>query len=200
MGERVDPSGINGVSGLQRFREEWDHARRIEGASFENARSQQGHINVEGSARCLSSLIFTPAAPQFWSALEPGIRPLVIFLIEALECITYSSCEGHPPTDDGYPMRGRHVGILPRDAAENARLLGVLRNAAEATAPVGGIVHVEIKEDVLASDGVDLPCVDVLFIAGSFDWPAYAANVDGVQNAFIERLEVLTKPSGASPA
>jgi hypothetical protein len=184
----------NGVSGLARFREEWDLARRVEG-TFDNARSEQGHINVEGSARCLSSVIFTPAAPQFWSALEPGVRPLVILLIDSLDCITYSSCEGHPPTDDGYPMRGRHVGILPRDAADHERLLELLRRAAAVTEAVPGVVHVEVREDVLASDGVDLPCIDILFVAASYDWPAYAANVGTVQDGFIAAL----KPSGASP-
>jgi uncharacterized protein len=182
MSERV-----NGVSGMARFREEWDEARKVEG-KIDNATSEQGHINVEGSARCLSSVIYTPAAPQFLASIEAGVRPLVLALIQDLNCITYSSCEGHPPSDDGYPMRGRHVGILPRDAAEHAMFLERLRAAATLTPPVPGVVTVEVREDIVASDGVDLPCIDLLFVAGSYDWAAYAEKIDSVQAAFLDHL------------
>ena len=192
MGETKLDAPLNGVSGLARFREEWDaHKRTSAGRVFENATSGEGHINVEGSARCLSSAIFTPAASEFWNAVEPGIRPLVAFLVEKLDCITYSSCEGHPPSDDGYPMRGRHVGILPRDEAEHARLIAALGRAADATASAAerDTVDLRVHEDVIAAEGGDVRCIDVLFVAGSFDWPAYAAKVEGVQASFLAQLE-----------
>jgi hypothetical protein len=192
---------VNGVSGLSRFREEWDTQKPRDGHVFENAKSEQGHINVEGSARCLSSAIFTPAAPEFWNAVEPGIRPLVTFLIEKLNCITYSSCEGHPPSDD-YPMRGRHVGILPRNQEDLTRLMTVLGAAAEAacTSADRDVVDLKIHEDLITSEGPDVHCVDVLFVAGTLDFPTYAAKAASVQAAFLERLAASLTPSAASPA
>jgi hypothetical protein len=180
---------LNGVSGLERFRQEWDSRRPRAGHGLENAKSEEGHINVEGKARCLSAAIFTPAAPEFWGAVEPGVRPLVTFLIERLNCITYSSCEGHPPLD-GFPMRERHVGILPRDEEDRARLLAVVGAAVEAAVNASGNDRVDLylAEDVITSEGPDVRCIDIGFGAPTHDWPSYVEKLESVQTALLEQL------------
>ncbi|MBX3190380.1 MAG: hypothetical protein KF819_25495 [Labilithrix sp.] len=182
---------INRVAGLEEFRAAWDVAKaRPRHDPQDNQESADGHINIEGNARCMSAAIYTPADAEFARALEPGVRPLVEHLVDALDCITYSSCEGHPPTADGYTMRVRHVGILPRDAADRDRILAALEPAAlPASAAGGGIVELRILEDVLGGDGPDLPCIDVVFGATRLDWPAYEARVGDVQAALLAALK-----------
>jgi len=178
---------VNAVSGLTQFRAEWDARQRHDGPVAEP--EGEGPINVEGSARCSSAAIFTPAAPEFRGSIEARVRPLVLFLVEQLGCITYSSCEGHPPEGDA-AMRGRHVGILPRDEADRTRLCAVLVAAAAAASPADDreLVDLVIREDVITSDGPDVRCIDIIFVAGSYDWPDYAAKVESVQSALLDRL------------
>ena len=185
---------VNAVSGLARVGEEWD-ARRSDAPPADGP-DAEGPINIDGSARCNAAAIYTPAAPEFRGAIEARVRPLVLFLVERLSCITYSSCEGHPPEDDAL-MRGRHVGILPRDEADRVRLCTVLVAAAEASLPPEDreVVDLIVREDVITSDGPDVHCIDILFVAGSYDWAPYAARVDAVQEAFLEHLRLAAHKS-----
>jgi uncharacterized protein len=187
---------VNAVSGLARFREEWDARKGNASAGGAAEPPTDGPINIEGTARCQSAAIYTPAAPEFRGSIEARVRPLVLFLVEQLGCITYSSCEGHPPEGEAL-MRGRHVGILPRDEADRLRLVALLGAAAEATSPAADrtLVDLQIREDVVAGDGPDVHCIDILFVAGSYDWPAYAGKVDEVQASFLEQLRARLQTS-----
>jgi hypothetical protein len=183
-------SPTNHVSGLIQFCENWDGGKRRMGASLNNAQSAGGHVNRDGSAACFSSLIFTPADPEFVDAIEGGARDLVLLLIEGLNCITYSSCEGHAPAGQN-PMRQRHVGVLPRTAEEDVHLVRLFRNAAEATHRNRGreTVHIHIKETILTTDGPDVPCIDIVFAAVTPDWVAYSQALDPVYREFLTHLK-----------
>jgi len=187
---------VNAVSGLEGFRAEWDAGKGNASRANEAEAPTDGPINIEGSARCQSAAIYTPAAPEFRGSIEARVRPLVLLLVEQLGCITYSSCEGHPPEEEAL-MRGRHVGILPRDDADRVRLRELLVAAAAATSPASDrdLVDLQIREDVIASDGPDVHCIDILFVAGSYDWAAYAGKVEAVQAAFLERLQAVAHTS-----
>jgi hypothetical protein len=183
-------SGTNHVKGLVQFCRKWDTEKQRDGISRKNARSDKGHVNLEGSAACFSAVIFTPADPEFVDSIEVGVRDLVVLLIDNLNCITYSSCEGHPPVDET-PMRQRHVGVLPRNAEEYARLLQLFRKAAEATHmnSDGETVRIDIKEAVITTEGPDVPCIDILFAAVTGHWSAYSLRLNLVYSEFLAHLE-----------
>lgn len=190
-------TGQNRVTGLADFRAEWDRKRPSARAAATVAEGDHGHINVEGSASCLSGAIFTPADPEFLRSIEEGIRPLVTLLVEDLDCITYSSCEGHPPAGEAR-MRVSHVGILPRDDADRARIRAALEPAAAAV-PLAAAAVLELVDDVIASDdGTDVLCVDVVFRPLTLDWAAYSASAAALQAALVEALRL--RPSDAERA
>jgi hypothetical protein len=180
----------NQVKGMLQFQKRWDERRKEAPAAPKNLRSAEGHVNVAGSAACFSSAIFTPADPAFLESIEKGVQELVLLLIEKLHCITYSSCEGHPPAEMA-PMRQRHVGILPRDEKEYSRLLHFLRKTAAATRAARGeqASGLLIKEEMLATDETNLPCIEINFAAESCDYPAYRACIEPVYKDFLNRIQ-----------
>ena len=191
MGAGKDPSATNHVSGLIQFRKKWDERNQRNGISPKNARSNQGHINLHGSATCFCSAIFTPTDPEFIDSIEVGVRELVLFLIDKLNCITYSSCEGHPPVDES-PMRQRHVGILPRDANEYARLLHLLRRAADnchMNCDCQTTVRIEIKEAIITTEGPKVPCIDIIFVAVTSNWSEYSRMLESAYPEFLAQLQ-----------
>ncbi len=181
-------STTNYVSGLSDFRAAWDKAKARKRSSASNKVSAEGHVNLDGDEACPAAAIYTPADEEFFAAVEPGVRPLVMHLIDALDCITYTSCEGHAPTADGWSPR--RVGILPRDAADYTRIYEALDRAVKATKTDVDprVVELRIVEHTLASEGPDLPCIIVLFDC-STDWAAYVEKVDSVMNAFLDALK-----------
>jgi hypothetical protein len=201
MGDRVDPAAgvsagpraINHVSGLIQFRMEWDEGKQQPGIFPKNVRSDQGHINLKGSATCFWSAIFTPADPEFVHSIEVGVRELVLLLIDKLNCITYSSCEGHPPVDEA-PMRQRHVSILPRNEEEYTRLLLLLRKAADATHMNRACeaVRIDIKEALITTEGPNVPGIDILFAAVAFNWSDYSRMLESFYMEFLAQLQALS--------
>jgi Protein of unknown function (DUF4254) len=98
--------------------------------------------------------------------LEPGVRRLVQQRIDVLGCITYGSCEGHPPTGDA-ELQLRYVGIVPRDRREHAQVQLLLRRSAGRTNSAintSSRVIVEICESELHSDSLPpRPAIDIVF-------------------------------------
>lgn len=113
------------------------------------------------------ALIVSRWHPQFADYLEPGVRTLVCRLIDALDCITYSSCEGHRLNQNPPGFSLCHVGILPRDGDELARLKQILTRVAAAvnSADSRSKVRLAVKSNVLTSEGPDHECIDLVFLA-----------------------------------
>jgi hypothetical protein len=182
----------NRVGGIARFRGRWDEQKRQDRGTLRNSWGVGGHINLEGSAVCFSSLIFTPADPEFMQSIENGVRELVGVLIDEIDCITYSSCEGHAPADSS-PMRLRHVGILPRDSEQYVQLAGLLQTAAEGAHAkcASGTVRIAINRTVINTDGPDVPGIDVFFTDATGDWSFYSKDVGPVYRELIGQLNDL---------
>jgi hypothetical protein len=144
-----------------------------------------GNINYTGEPACSSSLMLTRWHPNFSDVVEPGVRDLVAVLIERLDCITYSSCEGHPATETS-EMRCRHVGIVARSRHELERFKGVLVRAAE----IGEERSVEVVAEVvqIESDGDDGIGIDVVFRPSSIDDFGYFDELGAVTRDFATRL------------
>ena len=184
----------NAVAGLEAFLEEWDRKRSrapARGAvdTGPDPKGPGGQINVEGSAICLSASIYVPDDPRFVDALEPGVRDLCMGLIEKLDCITYSSCEGHR-SDEGGRFRPRHVGIVARDTEEAARLEAVLEGLCQRT----NREHSELRVRVLlvvsqvAGDRGEWPCFDLLFFSDPVSEREYFLETEVLGRSFAKNL------------
>jgi hypothetical protein len=135
----------------------------------------------------VDSVIYARSDPRFLAAVEPGIRPLVLEVIEQLDCITYSSCEGHR-TADGHVQVGQHVDIFAEDmtAQENLALrldracAGVRRTATASLRVVRGKVSLEDKPAFSIS-------IEIVAAPGA-GWEAFEADARRIQRKLIEAL------------
>ena len=164
-----------------------------------NRVSGSGRVNLEGADDCPAARTYTRRDPEFRAALEPGVRRLVLTLVEAFDCITYSSCEGHPAPGASAEPSPRHAGVLPRDAAEYERLVGAFGRAARrCNLRVGdGAVRVTVVERTLTSEGMAAPCLEIVFACERGEWPAYFSRLEEVYEAFLTRLAE-EAPGGAA--
>ena len=169
---------INYLGGVRGLLERWGRGG-VALAERPVLASVGGNLNIHGSATDTAAYIFAPHEPQFLGSLEPRIRPLVVALIEAMDCVTYSSCQGHPATPHA-PSRAASVGLLARDPEEGARVHAVLSQLADRAmaGAVSGEVRVRVTAVTLDSDDGPHPCVDLEFLSTTGDEAAYFAAID----------------------
>ncbi len=176
-------------SGLKEFIASWDD-RFVEENPTETFReSPLGNINTDGSAACADSPILSKYHRKFKKSIEPGVRDLTIALILKLNCITYSSCQGHFSASKS-PMRPRYVGILPRDLAEYQDLFNHLKTLSDLTNAQlpKNPVQVVLTPDTLESENFGMPCFNLFFISQSPDESIYFQEVEGVYQTFLKLL------------
>jgi hypothetical protein len=195
------PGPTNNFKGLAAFLKRWDdaeYARRTAAATppkealFKT--SPLGNINAAGSPHCVTSTIFDRHHPLFIDSLEAGVRDLTVELIERLDCITYSSCEGHrsvrvPPVRE---FSYRKVGIVSRDEDEHQRLTEALDALVQTTngadiAPT--TVRMDVRRRVLTSEMEDRPCIELVFVSGTDDEEVYFRDVEAVSQTFLRALK-----------
>lgn len=110
---------MNRFKNLRSFLLNWDAPVADMVIPAEVKVSSLGNINIEGSvANGSPSHTLTRNDPRFYEFIEAGVRELVKALITKFNCITYSSCEGHPSVPGISAFEPRHVGIIPRDYDE----------------------------------------------------------------------------------
>ncbi|MFD7643447.1 hypothetical protein ACFV4P_22645 [Kitasatospora sp. NPDC059795] len=150
-----------------------------------------GNRNRDGSPDRPSAVAVVPGEgvaldgePAGWTgALEDGVRELVPAVVRALDCVTYSSCQGHDYRALGRPSRTREVCLLARTPEEADRLTreSVGRLHAASAALDSPYVRVGLlREDLLcASTGSRWQCLSLLFDrpAGA-GWTEYFAHLD----------------------
>jgi len=182
---------VNEVRDLLGFLTRW--ANRTEAQrcpALPQARSENGNINLRSSADCYESFLLTRWHPSFESSIEPGVRDLVLALVREWDCVTYTSCEGHP-TQRSVPMRLRHVGLVARSPSEyrklerSLRLLVALTNGSGASDSVRlRLLHRVISTD----DAVQAPGLDLLFDSSKDSPPSYAEEVQRLYSACLSHL------------
>jgi hypothetical protein len=179
----------NYFAGLPQFLRRWD--KKILDPSTESARnriSNSGRINLEGSDGCSTARIYTRWDPEFLASLEPGVRQLTLLLIEKFNCITYSSCEGHPTSLSNKPSV-RHVGVLPRDKAEFHYLVDRFSSYAtlcnqEQDSPI----EIVVKEEVLGTGDMNIPCIELVFAQRASEWERYFEMLDEAYELLVREL------------
>jgi hypothetical protein len=158
--------------------------------------SPLGNRNVRGSALDTEAYSYVPSQNGFSDALEPGIRELVLFLVNRMRVITYSSCQGHPASQ-GAPFRAAHVGILSDvegvlgDAADGDALLHLLelvaaRSMQALDEPWLGVRAVAERLD---TDVGPRRCVDVWFLPIRGSEADYFRELPGLLMHFQRTLE-----------
>ncbi len=180
---------VNYLDGVRGLLERWDSGGGVPDEKPVIA-SAGGNLNIHGSASDTAAYIFAPHEPQFLGSLEPRIRPLVVALIDAMDCVTYSSCQGHPATPHS-PSRPACVGLLARDPEEGAHQHAVLSRLADRAMAcyVSREVGVRVTAETLDSDDGPHPCVDLQFLSTTGDEAAYFAAIDDAV-AILTRLIV----------
>jgi hypothetical protein len=184
---------VNYLGGVRGLLERWDRGGCGSGERPVVA-GASGNVNIHGSASETAAYIFAPHEPQFLGSLEPRIRPLVVALIDAMDCVTYSSCQGHRTTKHS-PARPAAVGLLARHPDEGAYLHAVLSRLAD-RAMAGFLsreVGVRVTLGTLDSDNGPHPCVDLQFVSTTGDEAAYFAAIDDAV-ALLTRLIVDARP------
>ncbi len=205
-GSRENMRDINFVPRLYAFVRRWDKRRERHSAPISLPCSSAGNINFFGTSDLWIAPVVTRWHPSFADCLENNVKDLVFLLVERLDCITYSSCQGHPrfDTSDDPPLR--YVSILPRHEDEYESLMHSLGEVAHYTntrLPLGLCVAVEIrKRRVLTSDGPAVEGIDFVFApAGSPMDDAYLRDVEVAYSLSCEafRLLPLAKKSPSGP-
>jgi len=188
---------VNEVTGLVHFLRRWQSREEKVYGAVPLRRSEYGNINYEGTPESFDSAIFTRWHASFAESLEPGIRKLVLALVQAWDCLTYSSCEGHRGVG-GTAWRPRHVRMASRSSTEDQRIGAELDRLVAATnaqdlGPPGPIV-VKRRGTVVGDEGLEMPGWDLIFESGSGDESNYWAGLDLRYRACLRAVDA---PDGA---
>lgn len=181
--EQEEPAAVNYVQGLMDFLIRWeqgDESSHCDPVDF--AVSDIGNINLSGTPECYTSYLLTRWHPSFESSIEPGIRELVVGLIDAWDCVTYSCCEGHP-ANGSVPARLRHVRLIARSPSEHQRLVHLLERLAAVTNEnmPHSAVRLRVSRTVVAAeDGLEAPGLDLLFEPDICDNAEYVGELEPV--------------------
>lgn len=182
-------ASINYLTTLDDFLVRWDQPASLT-ASGRRVRGPAG-----GGAP-----VYARHHPRFHESLEAGVRPLVLALVEHFDCVTYSSCEGHPASRRRV-MRPLHVGVVGRTAAEHARLReqlqSLIRRVQSRTFVRGASVRVEVGK--LDSESGPRPCVDLVLDATGSE-RAYFAALPRLTRALIREVTALAAAPGGETA
>ena len=108
--------GANSSSNFRAFIRNWDRGG-ISSTEAEVVVGQFGNLNHDGEPEIPSWNILR-ADSRFESFIEPGVRDLVLFIVDDLGLITYSSCEGHQYIGTSIKASVRSISIAPRTLEE----------------------------------------------------------------------------------
>ncbi|QMW01461.1 methyltransferase domain-containing protein [Spirosoma foliorum] len=111
----------NRMRNVEAFLANWDNPTLLEINKKVNLKkSSAGNLNYNGSLDGKKGPNLVSKNIHFTSHLEKGVSDLVMYLTGTLDCITYTSCEGHMSERINSE---RHVGIIPRDVIDYIRII-----------------------------------------------------------------------------
>ncbi|MER9427311.1 hypothetical protein [Mesorhizobium sp. M0408] len=171
---------VNRVNGLIDFLRRWDDKGELKYKELRFSVADGGNINLQGNSGCNESFLLTRWHPSFANSLEAGVRELVVRLVTAWDCVTYSSCEGHRSSAQ-VPARVRHVRLVSRSKAEHVRLGSMLKRLVDATnADIGdpGVRLAWKASVIVAEEGLEAPGLDLIFEPQSDDERVYWKYLD----------------------
>jgi hypothetical protein len=182
----------NYITNLYSFIQNWDAQLERHSKPLTFKVSELGNINVDGSINSFTSTVLTRWHPSFEASIEPGVRECVLLCVERLNCITYTSCQGHPTYEPDRFFSLRHVSIVPRSKIECEGLTAYLTHMAtsvNAVLPSDLCVRVVITSRVIyTNDGPNLEGIDIVFGCRDTCQSDYFRSVEAVYTLFCEGL------------
>lgn len=182
---------VNFFSGLENFIASWDDIKKYnlekdEGLPF--VKGEQGSINSDGSLSCIEASIFSKNSPRFRDVIETGVKSLVLYLVDSMNLITYTSCEGHVVDLKNNIFKYRDVGLLPRNLTEYERLKKKLQFVESRVNEImtDSLVKVVINETFVDSEISRMPCIDILFLPKQGQEKEYFIYLEEVYQKFVE--------------
>lgn len=183
---------INRMRDFAGFLESWRDPAHPDNAATVNLQvTEFGNINCTGEPGNYDGHALSKWQAQFRDSLENGIRELVLFCVDELGWITYTSCEGHAYPGQRIPCAERHVGFAPRSEEEAAATATLLRKCAEAVnrSATFWAVRVEVVPGALDSDGAVHPIIDLFFRRRRLvPWRLYFRRIDDLYSHFLAEL------------
>jgi hypothetical protein len=184
------------VRNLWSFMFRWDGKADLETSSrIENKLSQFNNLNIEGTDLCFQSNIATRWHKDFYDLIEPGIREGIQICIEKLNCITYSSCEGHIYNKPDGSFSLRCISIVPRNLREHEYYLMVfreVRNRMDTFLNKSDDIYLKIEVSIIeTNDGPRTHGLTIIFYPRTFDAHKYFDNVEKAHSLFCEELQKL---------
>jgi hypothetical protein len=186
----------NRIDGFAGFVDSWQNPAHPQNLTRVRLRTTAyGNLNVSGKLGDYRGYILSRWHPRFVDFLEPGIKDLVLVLVEQFHWVTYSSCEGHYYGQLGHPPVERMVGICPRSPTElnlvqltlHSLRLSINRRHRSSS------IRLAVVTTQLDADGSGRAVVDLVFRRRpSARWKTYFKQVDGVYRNVLAVLEDLS--------
>jgi uncharacterized protein len=161
MEQRRDrPREPNSIASVEELICSWETPRTERKKSF--ARSSAGNINFGGVLGGTYAHIFSPHEPEFETALETAVRPLVLAAVREGRLITYTSCGGHLYSVDK-ACSECHFGVVPRSRTDLRRAWTAFKSAASKAAHELRVSTPKIYPWYLLDEGTErsIPVLDL---------------------------------------
>jgi uncharacterized protein len=175
---------INYMDGVSDYLRDWDSVSEPHDENLQIVKGDEGNISEFGQLDDPTAVSLTPSHPKFFESIEEGVRDLVAVLVEDLNCITYSSCQGHQLAD-GRWIRNRNIGILCRDLPEQASL----REFLEKVVTESGLTQPRILHDWLESAEGDFRTVEITFESDPTHTDQRESNFEKDYRNFVKNLK-----------
>jgi len=184
----------NHMKGFNDFLASWDdpsHPRNRELVTLHE--TSFGNISQTGNLGDYRGHALSRWHPQFRASIEPGVRDLVLILVERFGYITYTSCDGHPYPSTTLRPTERHVSLLPRTGSELGEILELMVAVShEANRTCRGQVRVTVVRHDLETELSPHPVITWFFFRRgrrvSRNWDRYFAEVDTVTDTLAAGL------------
>jgi len=177
---------VNSISQLDVFLRNWRKMPE-EHELLPVRRGPRGHVNLTGAPEA-PSITFTKDHVQFVDSLEEGVRDLVLCIIRTLNCVTYSSCEGHLTEDGTGIFCGRHVAIICNDPEERFVLRQRLENAIARVQHPRNTMLLTVLEEDLDTETSSLQALNLIFLPTTKKPEEYFGELKAVYDEFVRRV------------
>jgi uncharacterized protein len=175
---------VNRMDRIMDFKRSWDFSLEVQGPGLKIVEGPEGNISETGEVKNPTSVTLTPSHPLFINCVEKGVIELVRVLVEDINCITYSSCQGHkvPGHDLILP---RNVGVLCRDETEQLFLNDLFMAAASKSQPI----RPKIFNDWVESENDLFRSVEIVFDCEPTQQENYWSIVEESYHSFLRNLK-----------
>lgn len=181
--------GYNFVSDLPELLDSWaDPAHPRNSREVSLGTDPSGRRKPDGEVQEGTGVSLSRHHPDFVSAIEPRIRPLVLELVDNWNFVSYSSCEGHRVDRGAASFSEAYCGIIVFSNEQTTTLTQLLDEFARARPDLS--LHPRLRVRTLFGTGCSFVAADLLFERNEVPqrWAEYRGAVDESVNAMVDFL------------